>query len=80
MNDLSSLKHISGSEFAERRCVRAIVAAVMLLLSPAQLLAQAAPPAAPAVTVGRNLTLEFIIVVVMIGLALFAVCRGSRRN
>ncbi|HVJ68378.1 MAG TPA: hypothetical protein VM510_10360 [Caulifigura sp.] len=60
--------------------MRAIATAVMLLLFPAHLLAQAAPPATPTVTVGRNLTLEYIIVVVMIGLALFAVCRGSRRN
>jgi hypothetical protein len=45
----------------------------------AQLPAPAAPaPAAPIVT--RSLTLEYIIVAVMIGAAVFAVCRSSRRN
>jgi hypothetical protein len=42
--------------------------------------APAAAPAAPPSVVTRSLTLEIIIVVVMIGAALFAVCRSSRRN
>ena len=57
-----------------------------LALLPAletSLVAQAPPPTpapAPAPAVTRSLTLEYIIVVVMIGAALFAVCRSSRRN
>ncbi|OAI57571.1 hypothetical protein AYO47_07920 [Planctomyces sp. SCGC AG-212-M04] len=57
------------------------LALLMTISSP--LLAQApapAPPAAPAPAVTRSLTLEYIIVVVMIGAALFAICRSSRRN
>ena len=55
------------------------IACLLFLASP--LFAQTATPAAPTpLTGGRSLTFEYIIVVVMIGLALFAVCRGSRRN
>ena len=42
-----------------------------------------APTTAPApasAIVGRSMTVEAIIVVVMVGAALFAICRGSRRN
>lgn len=59
---------------------RLSVAAAAMLSAPTRVLAQAAAPAAAPVSMGRSLTLEYIIVVVMIGLALFAVCRGSRRN
>jgi hypothetical protein len=44
------------------------------------------PSAAPAagspstVVIGRSLTFEWIIVFVMAGLAVFSVCRSSRRN
>ena len=40
-------------------------------------------PAAPPpniVTTGRSLVVEWVIVAVMVALALFAVCRSSRRN
>jgi hypothetical protein len=37
-----------------------------------RLLAQAVP--------SRSLTVEVILVVIMVGVALFAVCRSSRRN
>ena len=58
-----------------------LLAAALLLALSSPLLAQAPAPApAPAPVVTRSLTLEYIIVVVMIGAALFAVCRSSRRN
>ena len=59
----------------------AIGAAIVLMLA-SPLVAQVPPPApAPAPTViTRSLTLEWIIVTVMIGAVLFAVCRSSRRN
>lgn len=44
---------------------------------------QAPAPVAPApapIIVGRSMTVETVIVVVMLGAALFAICRGSRRN
>lgn len=57
------------------------VAASLLLPAPAPLFGQTATPTTPTVvTGGRSLTLEVIVVVVMFGLALFAVCRSSRRN
>lgn len=38
-------------------------------------------PAAPSTTpIGRDMTLEYVIVLAMFGLALFAVCRSTRRN
>lgn len=51
-----------------------------------ELLAQAPTPAVPpaggstTVTLGRSLTFEWIITIVMCGLALFVVCRSSNRN
>ena len=64
--------------------VVALTALAILLTLSSPLLAQVAAPAPnslPTQTViTRSLTLEYIIVVVMIGAALFAVCRSSRRN
>jgi hypothetical protein len=64
--------------------VAAVTALLVLLALSSPLLAQVAAPAPtppPTQTViTRSLTLEIIIVVVMIGAALFAVCRSSRRN
>ena len=65
---------------------RAVVMTVAFLLAglPASLFAQ--QPAAPGsstttvVTPSRPLYFEAAIVIVMVGLALFAVCRSSRRN
>jgi len=60
---------------------RTAIALATLLFLTSPIVAQTATPAAPTpLTGGRSLTFEYIIVVVMIGLALFAVCRGSRRN
>lgn len=53
----------------------------LLLLSATSALAQPPPPpAAPGVTVSRSWYLEAVIVAGMAGLALFVVCRSSRRN
>jgi hypothetical protein len=51
-----------------------------LLVRAAAVAAQPPPPAAPVVTISRSWYLEAAIVVVMMGLALYAVCRSSRRN
>lgn len=52
-------------------------------LAPAILLAQDAAPKSGVVTTttsGSNYILEYGMVIVMFGAALFAVCRSSRRN
>lgn len=51
-----------------------------LLLSSAAIAQPPPPPAAPVVTVSRSWYFEAAIVVVMVGLALYVVCRSSRRN
>lgn len=57
------------------------IAASGLLLIGALMQAQAPPPpAAPVVTISRSWYFEAAIVAVMFGLALFVVCRSSRRN
>jgi hypothetical protein len=60
------------------------VAAVAILAEVRPLFAQASPPPAGGTTVviapTRPLYFEAAIVVVLSGLALFAVCRSSRRN
>ena len=61
----------------------ALLAVALVLAFSSPLLAQLPAPApapAPAPVITRSLTLEYILVVVMIGAALFAVCRSSRRN
>jgi hypothetical protein len=64
--------------------VATVKALTVLLILSSPLLAQVAAPAPNALptqtVITRSLTLEIIIVVVMIGAALFAVCRSSRRN
>ena len=57
------------------------VAGLGLLLTVLLLQAQAPPPpAAPVVSISRSWYVEAAVVAVMFGLALFAVCRSSRRN
>lgn len=61
------------------------LACLLVGVGAGELLAQApaAPPAGGGSTVivsGRSLTFEWIITVVMCGLALFVVCRSSNRN
>jgi len=55
----------------------------MMLLSNANAIAQPQPPpppAAPVVTISRSWYFEAAIVASVCGLALFVVCRSSRRN
>jgi hypothetical protein len=60
---------------------RLAMAAGLLWVWPRSTQAQAqAPPPAPVVTVSRSWYFEALIVIVMMGLALFVVCRSSRRN
>lgn len=60
-------------------CVLFCSAGTALAQQPAQPPAEA--PAAPTTTpVTRDMTLEYVIVLAMFGLALFAVCRSTRRN
>lgn len=47
---------------------------------PAQTAAPAPTPTPTQTVLTRSLTMEYVIVVVMIGAAVFAVCRSSRRN
>jgi hypothetical protein len=58
------------------------LAVIGLLASFSTALAQvpAPPPSAPIVVQGRGLALEWGITILMIGLALFVVCRSSNRN
>jgi hypothetical protein len=64
--------------------ISTLLAAALLLALSSPVSAQVAapapttPPTQTAIT--RSLTLEYIIVVAMIGAAVFAVCRSSRRN
>jgi hypothetical protein len=61
------------------RHMQVVVGLLLLTASLAQ--AQAPPPpAAPVVTISRSWYLEAVIVAAMFGLALFVVCRSSRRN
>lgn len=69
-----------------------LFAGVLVCWGASELLAQAPAPSVPPPSVppagggttivvsGRNLTFEWIITVVMCGLALFVVCRSSNRN
>lgn len=64
-----------------RRTTGRLLLSGMLLLCATRVLAQPPPPpAAPVVTVSRSWYLEAVIVGGMVGLALFVVCRSSRRN
>ncbi|WP_145370614.1 hypothetical protein [Maioricimonas rarisocia] len=73
-----------------RRCVARLAVACVTLWTAGLAIAQqpAAPPAdapagpaAPTTTpITRDMTLEYVIVLAMVGLALFAVCRSTRRN
>jgi hypothetical protein len=63
---------------AGRICCQALLAGLFLIRT-ASVFAQAPPPQ-PAVTVSRSWYLEAAIVAAMFGLALFVVCRSSRRN
>ena len=61
------------------------VGCALVWLGASELLAQApsAPPAGGATTIivqGRSLAFEWIITIAMCGVALFVVCRSSRRN
>ena len=58
---------------------RLLAVALASFAAPAALYAQIPPPA-PAPTVARSWFFEALIVAVMTGLALFVVCRSSRRN
>ena len=77
---LAAFALIGATAFLAAARSMPLTAIVLMLASP--LVAQVPPPApAPAPTViTRSLTLEWIIVTVMIGAVLFAVCRSSRRN
>lgn len=60
-----------------------VLVGVLMCVGTGEILAQA--PAAPAggttvVVQGRGLALEWIITIAMIAVALFVVCRSSRRN
>jgi hypothetical protein len=68
-----------------RHSARGAVLLAGLLLSATSVFAQPAqppppPPSGPVVTVSRSWYLEAAIVAGMCGLALFVVCRSSRRN
>lgn len=64
-----------------RRTAGRLLLPGVLLLSAASVFAQPPPPpAAPVVTVSRSWYFEAVIVAGMCGLALFVVCRSSRRN
>lgn len=69
-----------------RRAARIAVACITLSTAGLALAQQpAAPPAeapaAPTTTpITRDMTLEYVLVLAMVGLALFAVCRSTRRN
>lgn len=58
--------------------VLGLVASASIAL--AQVPVQAPPPSAPVVVQGRGLAFEWGITILMIGLALFVVCRSSNRN
>ena len=45
-----------------------------------RVLAQAPPPPSSGITISRSWTMEIVVTVVMIGLALYAVTRQSRRG
>jgi len=62
------------------RTLPGLLALAALVISATAVQAQAPAPTPAPVVVTRSLTLEYIIVVVMIGATLFAVCRSSRRN
>ncbi len=76
------LSPLMGRSCSWIRCWRCLMlSGTFLLLSVTLAQAQGATPPPPnVVTSGRSLILEWVIVGVMIALALFAVCRSSRRN
>lgn len=71
---------------ARKRCSRRLASRAAWHLLTLVTLAQVAiaqpppPPAAPVVTATRSWYLDAFLVVAVSGLALFAVCRSSRRN
>jgi hypothetical protein len=73
-----------GGRWTGGPVVSTLLAVALLLAGARPLSAQTAAPAPtppPTQTViSRSLTLEYVIVVAMIGAAMFAVCRSSRRN
>ncbi|MCA9109976.1 MAG: hypothetical protein KDA52_08525 [Planctomycetaceae bacterium] len=62
---------------------RGAMCLIWLTASASLALAQGTPPApsdGPAITSGRSWYFEVLVVLVMFSVALYAVCRSSRRN
>ncbi len=78
---MKPLSNIESPEAGRRNGPGILVWMTVLWACPGAVFGQTPGPAAPAPAAGgRGLALEYVVVVVMIGLALFAVCRSSRRN
>ena len=76
--------HASIALFRSRTFWVCVLAGALICAGASELLAQApaAPPGGGSMVIvsGRSLAFEWIITVVMCGLALFVVCRSSNRN
>jgi hypothetical protein len=80
-NTISLSRRPQSERRGWRRTTGRLLLSGLLLLSATSAFAQPPPPpTAPVVTVSRSWYLEAVIVAGMAGLALFVVCRSSRRN